>query len=162
MDFLEYPRAAKCGTTYHDCVDTITFEAFFCTFGSCNISISDDWYVNAGVLLYLTNESPVGLSGIDLCTCSSVNRKCLNTAILELFCQSGYYEFVIAPTQTGFYCDRKFDSLYHLTCNLKHQWNVSKHACSCSFTGNLLYRTTEVDIDDIGFGFFNYFSSFHH
>ena len=118
--------------------------------------------MDAGVVLHLTYETPVGFSGVHLATGSAVDGERLDSAILQLLGKLGDDEVLAIPTQSGFHSYRHVYRLYHLSCNIQHQWDISEHSGSCTLSCNLLYRATEVNINYIRLRLFYDFGSFHH
>ena len=85
--FAENPGTAYAASTDHNGIHSILFETLFTDFGGSDIAITDDRDLHAGILFYLADQCPVCLSGIHLCSGTSVDGKGGDTAILQLFSQ---------------------------------------------------------------------------
>ena len=79
---LEYPRAAKAGTTYHDGIHSIKIETLLCPLGTGDITVANDGNMHTRIFLYFTDKCPVSLTGIHLCTGTAVYGECGNATIL--------------------------------------------------------------------------------
>ena len=66
------------------------------------------------------------------------------------------------PSEAGFYRNRYFNCLDYGFGYLQHLGDILEHSRACAFSCYLFDRTTEVDVEYIGFGFFYDFGSSHH
>ncbi|CDA55788.1 unknown [Prevotella sp. CAG:604] len=161
-DFLENPRSSEGGATYHYCIHAIAVEGKFGFFRGRNIAVADDWDMNAGIVLHLSDEAPVGFSRVHLATGSAVDGECLDSAVLQLLSQVGNDEVVIIPTQSGFHGYRHIDCFHHFSCNIQHQRNIAEHTSSSALSSHFLDRATEVDVNHVRMSLFYNLCSFHH
>ena len=118
--------------------------------------------MDAGVVLHLTYETPVGFTRVHLASGSAVDGERLDSAILQLLGKLGDDEVLAIPTQSGFHGYGHIHRLHHFSCNIQHQRNISEHSGSRTFSGNLLHRATEVNINHIRLRLFHNLGSFHH
>jgi len=118
--------------------------------------------MDAGIILHLSDEAPVGFSGVHLATGSAVDGERLYSAILQLLGKLGDDEVLAIPSQSGFYGYGHVDRFYYFSCNVEHQGDISEHSGSGTLSGNLLHRATEVNVNHIRLSLFYDFGSFHH
>ncbi len=118
--------------------------------------------MHTGIVLHVSNQSPVGCTGVHLGAGAAMNRQRRNAAILQLLGKRYNNLRLVVPSQAGLHGYRLFDRLHHLRGNIDHQLRSAQHARSGAFTGDFLYRTTEINIDDVRSGFFTNLSSFDH
>ncbi len=83
--FSEYPRGADRGAAHHDAVDTGALKSLDKAFGSGNVAVADNRYMQSRVGFYPGDFVPVGFAGIHLRTGASVDCDCLYSAVLKLF-----------------------------------------------------------------------------
>ena len=68
------------------------------TFGTYNISVAENRYVDERVLLDSTYQSPIGISSVHLCTRATMNAKGGNAGILQFLCKVDDNFVVVVPT----------------------------------------------------------------
>ena len=159
---LEYPRASKCGTSNHYGIDTIAVERLLGLPGAGDVAIADDGDMYARIVLHLAYERPVGLTSIHLAARAPVDGESLYAAVLKLLGKGCDDKVLAVPSQSRLHGYGHLDSLDNLSGNVEHQRYVAEHSCSCSLAGNLLDRTTEVDVDDVGRCLLDYPCSLNH
>ena len=116
----------------------------------------------ARIVLHLAYQSPVGLAGVHLAARPSMYCECLNATVLKLFGQLRDNYIVAVPAQTGLYRYWNLHRLNHLACNFEHQWDVAEHTGTGSLAGNLLHRTTEIQVNHVRTGLLNNLRSLYH
>ena len=81
-DFLENPWPSEGGAANHHRIYAVSLKSKLGFFRGRNIAVADDWDMNAGIVLHLSDEAPVSFSGVHLATGSSVDGERLDSAIL--------------------------------------------------------------------------------
>ena len=81
-NFLENPRAAEGGSANHYRIYAVSFDGKLGFFWGRNVAVADDRNMDAGIVLHLSDEAPVGFSGVHLATGSAVDGERLDSAIL--------------------------------------------------------------------------------
>ena len=160
--FLEYPGTAKAGTAYHNGIHSIAVKALFGSLGSGDIAVADDGNMHTGIVLDLTDQSPVRLARIHLGAGTAVNGKGGNTAVLQLLRQ--IYDNLVAgiPAETGFYGDGNLYGICHGTGYLQHFGDILQHSRSGSFAGYTFYGAAEVDVQYVRTRLFHNTCRFYH
>src|SRR5574344_1455248 len=146
---LEYPWPSEGGTPNHDGIHSVAFKALLGTLGGGDVAIADDGDMDAWIAFHLADERPVSIACVHLRTGTTVDGERLYAAVLQLLCQRGDNQFVTAPAQPGFDGDGDADRLDHLACDVEHQRDVAQHARTGTLARHLLYRTAEIEVDDI-------------
>ena len=148
--FLEDPRVSVSRTSDHYRVDSISVEIFLCLLRGVDVSITYYRYMHARVFLHLSDERPVGLACIHLAAGASVDGQSLYSDILQPLRKFHYYLRILIPSQTCLYGHRQLDGLDDLSCDLDHLVGLSHHSRACSTSCNLVDRTSEVDVHEVG------------
>ena len=91
-----------------------------------------------------------------------MNGECLYAAILQLLGKCGDYQIVAIPPEAGFHRHRNLHRIHHGARDVEQQRYVAKHARTGSFVSHFLYRTAEIDVEDVGTGSLGYLGSLHH
>ncbi len=83
-------------------------------------------------------------------------------AVLQLFGKSDDHLAVAIPAEASLHGDGNLHRVDHRASYLKHFGDIAQHACTCAFACNFLYRTSEIDVEDIGLcGFYNAGGFYH-
>ena len=150
LHVLKYPWATKSSTTYHDGIYAEFIETILSLFRGSNITISNDRYVYARIILHLTNKRPVGITTVHLAACSTVNSQFGYTAILQRFRYRGDNAIVIIPSEASFHSNRCIDRFHHCSGNIQHLRDIFQQSRTRTFSRHFLDWTTEIYIDEIG------------
>ena len=75
----------------------------------------------------------------------------LHTNVLQALGHLVYIDRVFVPTQTRFYGNRQIGAFNHGLGESHHQIDVFENRSSGAFAHYFFYRTTKIDVDDIGF-----------
>ena len=136
----------------HHPVHSIAVEHFAGLGTGVDISVTDDRNPDRRIVLHLANERPVRFAAIHLGPRAAVDRQCGDTHVLQA--QSDLFDVLrlFIPSQTGFDRHGFLHGFDDAAGHLDHQGDIAHHTRSGAPTGDLLHRTTEVDIDDIGIG----------
>ena len=147
----EYPRPSKRSPPYHDSIHAITFKTFTCPLRSRDVPIPNYRNMHTRIILYLTNQSPVGLTCVHLRTGSPMNGERLNATVLQLLGQVNDYLMVVIPSQA---CLHRYQcpwhSIYDSTGDSQHLRHVLQHTCSSPLACHFLYGATEIQVQHIG------------
>ena len=123
--FAENPRLSDTRTSDHYTVYPVTLKGFFTPFGRCDVAVTDNGDMHAWVFFYGADERPVGLAGVHLCTCASVDREGCNAAVLQLLGQFDDNAMIGIPAKTRLYRYGNIYGFHYGTCYLKHQREVA-------------------------------------
>ena len=162
MNVSENPRLPESSSPNHHRVDA---EAFKCHAGllcRCDVAVAYNGDMNTRIALNFTNQSPVGLTRVHLCSRASVYGKGADAAVLKLFGKGSDDEVIVVPSQPCLGRYGRAHRLYHLSCNVKHQRYVLQQARSGALSGHLLDGTAEVEVDDVGPELLNYSGCLYH
>ena len=160
--FAEYPRRTDGCTAHHNAVDTVAVEIVGELFGRGDVAVADNRYLYARIVLHLSNQCPVGLSGVHLAACASVNGQRLDAAVLKLFGKRSDDFVLTVPAQTGFHRHRQLHGLDNGSRDGKQLGNVAEHTGSRTLRCHLLHRATEIDVNHVRSGRFCYAGCLHH
>ncbi len=143
----EYPRGTKTCTPYHHAVYSIGIESMFCLLCSLYVAVADDRNLYAWVCFHLSDESPVGISGIHLRARAPMDCQRLYAAVLQARCKLGDYLVFAVPAEACLDCHRDVDCFHHSLCDGEHLFRIAQHSCSRTFSCHLLHRASEVDVE---------------
>ena len=152
----EYPGSTVGCSTNHHSINAIAIEHLSRLLARIDITIADNRNLDKRIVLDLANESPISFALVELASCATVNGQRSNAHILQT---EGYLLDIlriIVPTQAGLDRYGLLDRLDNLLCHLDHQWHITHHTRACTSACNLLHRTAEVDVDNIGIGRLGY------
>ena len=126
----ENPRTAIGGSANHHGIYTIAVETLGSPLGGGHIAVADNGNMDCGVVLDLTNQSPVGIAAIHLRTGATVNSESLNTNILQA--QGNLLDILVfvVPTEAGFDRYGELYGLHDLAGHLHHQGHVFHHTAT--------------------------------
>ena len=158
----EYPGTAEGGAPYHHSIHPIGVEGSVGIRQRLDVAIADDGDVDARIPLHLTDECPVGVARVHLCSCASVDGQRLYAAVLQLFCQFGDNQLFGIPTQSRLYRDGQMDGIHHLACDFQHLGDILQHTCTSPFASHLLHGASEVQVYHVGTCLFHDSCSLHH
>ena len=116
----------------------------------------------SGIAFHLAYQGPIGLTGVHLGTRAAMDCERLYATVLQLFSQISDNKTVIIPPQTRLHGDRSADSFHHVSRDVKQQRYVAKHARTGPLAGYFLYRTAEIQVNQVGFHLFNNLRSLNH
>ena len=148
-DLPENPRVSVSGPAYHDSVHSISPEVFPGLLRRVYVPVADNGNVNPGIFLHFPYECPVRFTLVHLAACPSVYCQCLDSCILQPFCQFYYYLGIFVPSEPGLHCDRKLYGIHYHAGNHYHLVRLFHHAGSRPSAGNLVHRTSEIDVDKV-------------
>ena len=150
LDLAKNPRPSKTAPANHYRVHPVSVKTLLCPLGSSDIAIAYDRDLHPRILLNLSDERPIGLTGVHLRTRTPVNGQCLNTTILKLLSQFHDYLTLIIPAQTRLYGYWNLDRINHRTGYLQHFRDILQHASASALAGNLFDRAAKVKVQYIG------------
>ena len=73
LHFAEYPWRTYRSSSHHHGIHAIKLKTFFQSFRGGNVAIADDRDINARISLYLCYQRPIGIAGIHLATCTTMD-----------------------------------------------------------------------------------------
>ena len=119
--------------------------------------------MHAGIVLYLSDECPIGFTRVHLAARSSVDSQCFDAAILQLLSQTDNHLVLVVPSEASLHGDGEFHGFHHSSGDVEHQWDILQHTCSCTLSSHFLHGATEVDVEHIGMGCcLHHACCFHH
>ena len=160
--FLEQPRMSERCAPYHHGIHAVTLERLFGLFGRADVSVANDGYAYARVLLHAAYQSPVSFASVHLGAGASVYGQGLNAAVLQLFGKVFDDDVLRVPTKPCLHRYGHFHRVDNRPRYLQHQRNVAQHTCSGTLAGHLFHRTTEVKVNQIGLGRLHNLGRFGH
>ena len=146
LDLFEYPWMTICRASDHDAVNAISVKVFFRLLRRIYITVSDNRDVHSGVLLYLSDQSPVGFPLIHLAACAAMHCKRLNAHILKSFGEFDDDFRVLVPAKACLYGNRQLDRFHHLSGDFDHLVRLSHHSGTGTAACNLADRASEIDV----------------
>src|SRR5512133_2273993 len=161
-DLFKNPLPPHCCTSDHNSINTIRIKGTFSCFSGYNVSIANDWNLHSWIVLYLTNESPVGIPFIQLRPGSAVNGECFDSNVLKPFSYINNIPAVIIPSQPGFDGYRKLNRIYYGFCHFYHKRNIAQHSGTRTPCCYFSYGTAKIDINEVGSRFLGDTGSFSH
>ena len=153
LHLTEDPRSAYAGPSDHDAVDAVPVAIFNGLLGGVNIPIAEDWDVHPRVVFDLGYQRPICLAFVHLRTCAAVNAYGLDANVLEAFGHLHDVHTIVVPAQSGLNRDRQGTRVNNFLGHGDHLRNVLQDARTGTTAGDLLYRATVVDVDDIRLSF---------
>ena len=112
----------------HDSIDSIAVECFPCLLWGINVAVTDDGDVHPRVFLYLSYECPVCLSFVHLAPGPPVDRKCLDTYILQPLSKFDDNLRVLIPSEPCLDSNRKFHGIHYHSGNFHHLVRLPHHS----------------------------------
>ena len=152
LDLAENPRTSVGRTAHHHAVHAVTVEHFFGFRARIHIAVADDRNVYLRVVLHPADQRPVRFAAVHLGPRASVNRERRNAHILQA---QGYLLDVFrlfVPPEAGLHRYGRLHRRDDLPGHFDHQRHVTHHPRPGAAPGDLLHRTAEIDVDDVGPG----------
>ena len=158
----EYPRIAVGGAANHQSIHTKCILIILCRRSIHHVTVADNGDVHAGIVFHSSDEGPIGGIAVFGGAQAAVDGQGGDAHVLQAFGDVDDFAVRVIVTEACLDRHRCLYRLHHSFSDGHHLRDVVHDARAGTFRSHLLYRTTEVDVDDIRVGRLGITRRLHH